>query len=379
MNDIAISGERVRSLRLALDISQVDLANSLGLAGNSVISKVENGRVTVDDTLLHALAERLSCSTHYLLEPAPDVIATRPWLRAYADASAKTVDAVTADNVIHHEFVQRSKLRRVPHRIPVFDGDLNDAAAIDDFAEDVRLAAEIQEGDVVRNAMRAAERLGCIVLPLADELGRHMGMSQFIDGVPYIRVSRAITSSRRPVPGDRQRFTVIHEVGHLALHADMPPPDSADDARRVERQAHRFAAAFLLPATPLIEDLAHLGDRVTLTTLSRLKGRWGVAIKMLVKRFQDLGIIESDQATSLYKQISKRGWNIGEPVPVTTEQPIWFTRALERRARDGDKTWGVGRLHDLGSVHLNRWCDWTSGPPDDDTVVSLAARRAIRS
>ena len=98
---------------------------------------------------------------------------------------------------------------------------------------------------------------------------------------------------------------------------------------------------------------------------------------MLVKRFADLGVIEPDQATSLYKQISKRGWNTAEPVNVTTEQPIWFVRALKRRTASGGLH-GTSQLSDLGSIHVARWSDWTSSPTDDEKVVSLDARRAER-
>ena len=48
------------------------------------------------------------------------------------------------------------------------------------------------------------------------------------------------------------------------------------------------------------------GRRVTLATLLALKERRGVAIKAMVHRLQQLGRIDSDQASSLCKQISVR-------------------------------------------------------------------------
>ncbi|MFM9470015.1 ImmA/IrrE family metallo-endopeptidase, partial [Streptomyces scabiei] len=49
--------------------------------------------------------------------------------------------------------------------------------------------------------------------------------------------------------GERQRFDVAHELGHLVLHdeRDMTPKDS----REREAEANAFAAAFLMPATGL--------------------------------------------------------------------------------------------------------------------------------
>jgi Zn-dependent peptidase ImmA (M78 family)/transcriptional regulator with XRE-family HTH domain len=371
-------GERVRTLRLANGISQTELARSLtnGTSdGNTLVSKIENGRQSPDPDLTRGLCAALGCTPDYLADGPLGLHATRPWLRAYADAPSRTVESVTAGNLLAAESIARLQLKRIPDNIPVFDGDLNDDYAIERFVDEVRAAAGLAEGDVVGNAMRTADRLGCVVLPMASELGRHLGLSQRIDGTPFIRVSRP-SQVENPVPGDRQRFTVLHELGHLGLHSDLPPPDTADDARRIERQAHRFASAFLAPAEPLLDDWTSKGGRVTLSVLSELKATWGIAIKALVVRFQQLGIINADQATSLYKQISKRGWNKGEPVETTNEEPIWMTRAITRRAgrEAGSSAVNVAaRLALLSERHVNSWIDWTPVGPDA-AVVDLPAR-----
>lgn len=378
----AVIGERVRLLRLACNLSQGELAKALSggsSEGNSLVSKIENGRQPVDRRMLESLASALNCAPEFLEAEPWEVIATRPWLRAYADAPSRVVESVAADNLIAAESIRRLQLRRIPDRIPVFDGDLNDDDAIERFSDEVRAAAEIQEGAVVGNAMRAAERLGCVVLPLAAELGRHLGMSQRIDGDSFIRVSRPGTG-QSGVPGDRQRFTVLHEVGHLALHAELPPPETADEARRIERQAHRFASAFLAPAEPILEDWTRLGGRVTLSALSDLKATWGIAIKALVVRFQQLGVIDPDQATSLYKQISKRGWNKAEPVNTTNEEPIWLIRALEKRTEvepGANMMESAAKLTQLSQTHVHRWIDWSPTRGDAD-VVSLPSRTRTR-
>lgn len=378
----AVIGERVRLLRLACNLSQGELAKALSggsSEGNSLVSKIENGRQPVDRRLLESLASALSCAPEFLEAEPWEVIATRPWFRAYADAPSRVVESVAADNLIAAESIRRLQLRRIPDRIPVFDGDLNDDDAIERFSDEVRAAAEIQEGAVVGNAMRAAERLGCVVLPLAAELGRHLGMSQRIDGDSFIRVSRPGTG-QSGVPGDRQRFTVLHEVGHLALHAELPPPETADEARRIERQAHRFASAFLAPADPILEDWTRLGGRVTLSVLSDLKATWGIAIKALVVRFQQLGVIDPDQATSLYKQISKRGWNKAEPVNTTNEEPIWLIRALEKRTEvepGANMMESAARLTQLSHTHVYRWIDWSPARGNAD-VVSLPSLTRTR-
>lgn len=382
MASLASLGERVRTLRLANNISQTELAAALtngAVEGNSVVSRIENGRLALDDAALTALAKTLRCTPEFLTDCTYEFIATRPWLRAYADAPARVVESVTADNLLVAEAVMRLQLKQIPDRIPVFDGDVNDDHSIEKLAEEVRAAAGITEGAVVGNAMRAADRLGCIVLPLTSELGRHLGMSQRIDGTPFIRVSRT-GRGEHAVPGDRQRFTVLHEVGHLALHSNFPPPETADDARRIERQAHRFASAFLTPAEPLLEDWTSRGGRMTLSILADLKATWGIAIKALVVRFQQLGIVSADQATSLYKQISKKGWNKAEPVETTNEEPIWLSRAIAKRVETAGAlhaTESSARLLGLSEGHISSWIDWSPTGNDAD-VLELPCRAPTR-
>lgn len=358
-------GDRVRQLRLARDLSQAELAKRLEIKGNAQVSKIENGRVSPSSPLLEDLSRALGCRTEFL-ELAPlDALSTRPWLRAYADASVRAVDGVLMSNLLHYEVTQRLGLKRIPEQIPTFDGDLNDAEAIEVFSQQVRAIAGVEDDAPVGNVARALERLGCVVLPLDDELGRHLGLSQYVDGIPYVRVSRP----RPNVPGDRQRFTLAHELGHLALHANEAPPETSEAARRIETQAHRFAGAFLTPRGPLLDDLERLGGRVTLAVLQELKGQWGVAIKMLVTRLRQLGAIEEDQSVSLYKQISKRGWNSGEPVAVSHEHAIWFERSLQQRWQGRDAALATSEEIGIGVEMVRDWMDWHEGRPEASAEV----------
>jgi Zn-dependent peptidase ImmA (M78 family)/transcriptional regulator with XRE-family HTH domain len=377
-NQVA-TGERVRRLRVMNGLTQIALSAEVGMVDNAV-SRIENGKLSVSAEELSSIADRLDCTTEYLLLPHVPRVVTRPWLRAYADASQKAVERTMADSETAVEVVEELGLRRLPDRLPLFDGDLENDDAIERFAGDVRAHAGLDDADVVRNCIRAAERLGCVVLPMDDELGRHLGLSTRIDDFPVIRVSRSSVDPERSVPGDRQRFTVAHEIGHLAMHHSSAAPSSAPEGARFEKQAHRFAAAFLAPADPIIADLDALGGRVTLATLAQLKERWGVAIKALVMRFHHLGVIDSDHARSLYKQMSARKMNKVEPVSVSTEDAQWLRKAVERKSQAHDP---LRRLADdigLAPRYLEQWWSWEPAPADPDlaTVHDLASLRVAR-
>jgi Predicted Zn peptidase len=373
-------GTRVRRLRLVSGLSQLQLAELTGVASGT-ISTLENGRTEATPELIANVAAVLGCSTKYLTERPDEPISTRPWLRAYADAPKRSVDQQLADCELMTDTAALLRLKILPDLLPEFDGHAVDDDSIECVAQDVRTAAGLDEGDVVGNSVRAAERLGCIVLPMHEELGRHVGMSTRVDQIPIICVSRPSMDPERHVPGDRQRFTVAHELGHLVLHGATPPPQTSAEAAAIERQAHRFAGAFLAPADAMQEELMQLGGRVTLKTLCSIKERWGIAVKALVVRFHTMGMISDGQARSLYKQISARGWNKSEPVAVGNESALWLDKALARwSGSDSVDLDAVAASSGIGARHFKRWLDWTPTPFADvsplETGLEPAGPRA---
>lgn len=367
MTSNSMIGARLRRARLSLGLVQSDLSDQLTRAGlpttQVLISQLENGRATLGDEHLERYAAALHVSTAFLKAPGDEPLVTRPMLRAYADAPQRSVEQQVADATMFSDVAQRLGLRPLPDVMPTWDGDLNDPADVEAYAMDVRTAAGLDEHAVVGNSIRAAERLGCIVLPMHEELGRHLGLSLRIDNTPILCVSR----STDQVPGDRQRFTVAHELGHVGMHAHLPPPGSPQEATRIEKQAHLFASAFLAPREAMLEELYQAGGRVTLSNLAQIKGRWGIAIKALVMRYQSLGVIDADHARSLYKQISARKWNKTEPVPVGSESAVWFSTASSKR--HGPDRAALARLIGVDMVHLDRWTQWDKPAPRADVLA----------
>jgi Zn-dependent peptidase ImmA (M78 family) len=370
---MAYAGERIRRLRLLNGFGQVDLAERTGLP-TGTISMLENGRSEVTFDIAEIVSKELGCEPRYLLLDEKIHALTRPWLRAYADAPKRQVDQQVADLTTAVEAIEILNLQRVPDTLPLFAGDPADESQIEDFASEVRSAASLHEGEVVSNAIRAAERLGCFVLPMGEEMGRHVGLSARVNLAPVICVSRPSTDPEKHVPGDRQRYTVAHELGHLTMHADMAPPASALEASTIEKQAHLFAAAFLAPADAMHEELTELGGRVTLQTLTKIKERWGISVKALVTRFKSMGVIDTEHARSLYKQISARGWNKVEPVDVRNESGVWLEKALAKwqagTAFQAEKAITAARRETgLDEAHFERWTNWSPIDTEDPGVL----------
>jgi Zn-dependent peptidase ImmA (M78 family)/transcriptional regulator with XRE-family HTH domain len=368
-DDRAELAARIKRLRQMRRLSQVELANLAGVSA-AAVSQLEQGRLEPPDGVVKALADAFQVTSSFLTATLGLAPPSRPWLRAYADASKKEADARIAASAIAAEYVHRLHLQVLPDRLPSPVMDADDDEQIEEVADAARHLASIDSGAVVPNAVRAAERLGCIVLPAETELGRHVGMSLRCNHLPIVWLAKS------GIPGDRQRFTIAHELGHLILHADRPAPASSEEASRLERQANRFAAAFLTPGDAVIETLQDNGGRVTLQALTYVKATWGVSIKSLVGRYHSLGIIDDDHARSLYKQISARRWTKTEPVDVPNERAQWFAGTLARAAGTGRNAIAAATLlaNQIGgnAEDLHSFAEWDG--TEDAEVIDIAAR-----
>ncbi len=63
---MSISGDRIKQLREARNISQIELANRIGI-NNSVLSRIESGRRPVADSEINSFADFFDVSGDYIL------------------------------------------------------------------------------------------------------------------------------------------------------------------------------------------------------------------------------------------------------------------------------------------------------------------------
>jgi Zn-dependent peptidase ImmA (M78 family) len=128
---------------------------------------------------------------------------------------------------------------------------------------------------------------------------------------------------RRNMAGDRQRFCLAHELGHIFLELE---PTSHLNA---ERAAHRFAGAFLAPDTTVMFELGKRRHTISLYELHLLKHKYGLSMQGWIYRAKDLGILSKTDATQMFKHFRKRGWHREEPGDtLPSEEPQRFKRLV---------------------------------------------------
>lgn len=159
---------------------------------------------------------------------------------------------------------------------------------------------------------------------------------------------------------DRSRFDGAHELGHLVMHPDPQPGD-----RTLERQAHRFAAAFLMPREQIIDALPH--RRVDWMEMVTMKRQWGVAIQALLYRARTLGTLDEGAYENAMKTMGRRGWRRHEPGYLgSPERPQMLTKAMDALASVG---FTIADLVDL--THLSEATLATIIGVDDEPSIGV--------
>lgn len=294
-------------LRLARDVrefTQVELANKAGFT-QALVSKLENGLGQPSEEVIGKLVEILGFPSSFYSQPDRQEGFPHFHYRKRARLGAKPLAHINA--VINIRRMHVSKLARsyeVDIHKPIPQIDLDHAGVTPEkLAERLREYWMLPRGPI-DDLTQLIEDAGGIVI-------RCRFGTDLLDGISFRSAGLPpIFCMNREVPGDRYRFSLAHELGHMVMHS-IP-----DDDAKMEEQAHRFAAAFLMPATDV---RAHLASP-KLSTLGRVKAYWRVSIKSLIRRSHQLKLITDHQYKNLMVSYSK-SFKEGEPYPIEVEEP----------------------------------------------------------
>jgi Zn-dependent peptidase ImmA (M78 family)/transcriptional regulator with XRE-family HTH domain len=308
-----ISGDRVRQARELHSMTQSALTAEVPELSQPRLSRIEKGLADLGEDELTAamIAATTGVTVDWLARPPSSGLSgLSPHFRARSRTtqSTKAAGLAWANLVNEAHDLLAGRIHAVPMRFePLHDQSPQDAART------VRRQLGFNALEPLPYLILAAERLGVRVLGLPWSASTIDAFSAWANDVPTI----ALASD---VAGDRLRWTFAHELGHLVLH------DSASQGKHIEADADSFAAELL---TPLDALRMQMPAHPTVRTLTMLKSQWGVSVKSLVRRARELGTVDDERATSLYRQISARGWNKVEPGYVPREKPRALRRSIE--------------------------------------------------
>lgn len=326
---VGFVGERLTEARQAFGLTKVALAEMLGVSP-AAVSQYENGPASPRSDVMDRLCEKLSFPRAFFLRPPMVDDADPVFWRSNASAtqiarerSSPRLRWLKEIRAYHGDFFDFPKLALPTFAVPDDFRELT-SKQIENYAQQCRdwwgfglgpipdLLLELENSGVLTARVHVA----------ADTLDAFSQWSSST-GSPYIVLGRDKASAVR------SRFDAAHELAHMLLHrrVDRRRVNSKTDWKLLEQQAHRFAAALLLPAKSFVDELW----APTLDAMMARKARWRVSVAMMIVRCEHLGLVNQDQAKRLWINYNRRGWRGDEPLDneLKFEEPRILRRSFE--------------------------------------------------
>jgi Zn-dependent peptidase ImmA (M78 family)/DNA-binding XRE family transcriptional regulator len=309
--------DRIRRARLLRGLTLDALARQLGDITKQALSKYEKGLTTPNSARLLQLADALAVSPEYFFRA--DAVPLAPLeFRKLAKMPKYRQEQVEEQIREHLEryIALESCFDPADIQTPSTPAQMLPVVAI----EDAELAAEALRkywqigGDAIANLTELLEEHG-IKVALLDGPNDFDGACAATQDGQHVLIA---LNTRRP--GERMRFTAAHELGHWVM--SLPDEMSEQDK---ERCCHRFAGAFLYPASCVTGDFGtHPRSRVHPQELLIAKRQYGLSMHAALRRLKDLQLLSESGYKSLSIQFSANGWRKAEPEPLPCKAPQRF-------------------------------------------------------
>jgi Zn-dependent peptidase ImmA (M78 family)/DNA-binding XRE family transcriptional regulator len=332
------NGERLREARDARGISAVSLSEIVNVSAQQVYN-YENNRNSPSPEILTRIARAINLPEAFFVRPRRDDNFEKIFYRSMSSATKgarkraeRRLGWLTDIEEYVSEFVTLPRVNLPKVDVPSDPLLLSDQD-VENLAEDVRRYWRMGEGPVA-NMVLLLENQGVVISRghLGAETLDSLSTFDERDGRPYISIGTDKGTAAR------WRFDAAHELGHLLLHSQLDRSLLTKSAqfKRIEEQAHRFAAAFLVPIGPFSSDLFGM----SLDALLSVKLKWNVSVAMMIIRARHAGLLSEDAERKLWIGYNRRKWRRNEPYEdaIEIEKPRVLRRAFELILDNGEQT-----------------------------------------
>lgn len=296
-------GSRIQRARKALGLSLREVAAQVNLS-HAAIKKYEDNDATPSSDILIKLSQALNVKVEYFFRPERFTL---------ANIQYRKHDKMSSQNL---EEIKIKMLDKIEQRIEL--ESLFPSTFIREFLFPnlPKKITQLEDIEILADTVRQEWNLGFEPLTDLIDLFEERGIKIFeinnsqypkfdgffakVNGFPVIVIGNQW-------PGDRQRFTLLHELGHLLL-ADILSKDLDE-----EKCCDRFAGAFLLPKSMILSKLGKHRNNIEPIELNLLKQEFGISMISILHRAEDTKIISSALYSQLRKEFNKHGWTQQEP------------------------------------------------------------------
>ena len=324
-------GQRVHNARIAAGLTLQELGDALGVT-KAAIKKYESGQSTPDSSRLLAIAQACGVRTEYFFRRhevklcAVEFRKNQSFGKKRTEAVKLRVAAMAEKWVELLESFPASpvSLFEMPALMPE---SIDDPAALEGIAEDLRHHWELGLNPIA-DITSTLEDLGVLVVTVEEP---HRGFSGMVaEAVTSAGQTYPVISVSSTWPGDRQRFTLLHEFSHWLLGGRLA------DTLDIEKACDRLAGAMLAPRTAVVHELGDRRTQLDPHELQRLKIEYGLSMRGLAVRALQCDVLSPSRFQTLMKLFSAQGWNREEPGdPLPVERPQRFEQLVYRALAEG--------------------------------------------
>ncbi len=316
--------QRLQRARKAAGLSMGKLAEEVGVSANA-IKKYEHGvNMPSSDNLLK-MADALNVRTEYFFRPV-EVELQEIEYRKKSNLPKKLLNRLTAD--VMNQAERWSMLLdlypdtdcpiptfSLPAELPAEVGDLEE---IEEISNQMRRVWNLGL-DPIPELITAMESKGVMIISTQVEgVNQFDGLAGRIGKIPVVVFASLLS-------GDRQRFTLAHELGHLVLLNRL--------AKNLgeEKACNRFAGAFLLPKKAVVEIMGKHRHTIEPIELLLLKHEFGISMTAILMRLEQCGVISANLKRRYFIEFGKLGWRKQEPgEPYPKESTFRFKQLVCR-------------------------------------------------
>ena len=338
-------GERLCRARTAAGLSMKDLAGMVDLSANA-IKKYEHGvNMPASDNLLK-LSKALGVRSEYFFRES-NVQLEQIEYRKRSNTPKKLLNIVNGDVTEQAErwvelldFYPDSIKPIPPFSLPAgLPKVVSSVEEIESIAELVR--NEWQLGlNPISEMIDTLESKGVLIIRTAVESEHKIdGLAGNICKTPVVVISAHS-------PGDRQRFTLAHELGHLVLHGRLP-----EDLKE-EKACNQFAGAFLFPKAAVVQHLGKHRRHLEMQELNLLKHEFGISMQGVLARAKQCSVISPSLYQRFCIDFNKQGYRKKEPGNAYPQEETLLFKQLIYRAL-GEEYIGESKAAELLGLSLS--------------------------
>lgn len=274
-----------------------DLAKRFGISP-AYLHKLENDPQLVNPDLLQLITTELNLPESFFYQSG-EIIPSALIYRRRDKVTAKDLTRIEATVNLYRigieKLLESASFKQAD--LPILPTEKTGSP--NDSAKALRKIWKVEKG-TIPNLNNLLEKFH--ILHVSFDFG-----TDRVDGKSaYTKTGQPIIFTNSRVHGDRQRFTLAYQLGHLVMHAKSEFTFDKD----ISHEANVFAAEFLMPEKEIAKDFQ---EGVTIPILAKLKKKWQASMISILYRAHDLSIITDNQKRYLEQQFNQLGIRRREP------------------------------------------------------------------